>query len=58
MSQVRSAFPVPVQNFGRRRPFTVALDAPSITQSGLSDDLKLFAMTFAGGLLFMTVYLA
>ena len=58
MSQYRSAFPVPVQNFGRRRPFTVALDAPAPAGSGLSDDLKLFAMTFAGGLLFMTVYLA
>ena len=35
-----------------------ALDAPAPAGSGLSDDLKLFAMTFAGGLLFMTVYLA
>ncbi len=57
MSQYRSAFPIPVQSFGRRRPFTVAMDAPAPV-SALSDDVKLFAMTFVGGLLFMTVYLA
>jgi hypothetical protein len=26
--------------------------------SGISDDLRLFALTFAGGFLFMTVFLA
>ena len=57
MSQYHRAFPVPVQRFGRRRPFIMAMDAPA-PASVLSDDLKLFAMTFTGGLLFMTVYLA
>ena len=57
MSHYRNALPVPVHSFGRRRPFTVAMEAPP-PGSVLSDDLKLFAMTFAGGLLFMTVYLA
>ena len=57
MSQYHRAFPVPVQRFGRRRPFIMAMDAPA-PASVLSDDLKLFAMTFVGGLLFMTVYLA
>ena len=57
MSHYRSALPVPVHSFGRRRPFTVAMEAPP-SASVLSDDLKLFAMTFVGGLLFVTVYLA
>jgi hypothetical protein len=44
-------------SFGRRvlagKPH--AANAPA---SGLSDDLRLFALTFAGGFLFMSVYLA
>jgi len=41
--------------FGRKgRAVTVAV-AP---RSSLADDLKLFAVTFAGGFLFMTVFLA
>lgn len=28
------------------------------TEGGLSDDLRLFALTFAGGFLFMSVFLA
>ena len=56
MNQYHRAFPVPAQRFGRRRRFTVAAPAPMV--SALTDDLKLFAMTFIGGLLFMTVYLA
>ncbi|MEO7821066.1 MAG: hypothetical protein ABIR51_06075 [Sphingomicrobium sp.] len=57
MSHYRSASPVPVHRFGRRRPFTMAMEAPP-SASILSDDVKLFAMTFVGGLMFMTVYLA
>ncbi len=49
---------VPALLFGRRQPFT--FDAPEAFGAGLSlaGDARLFATTFAGGLLFMTVYLA
>ena len=41
--------------FGRRiSPSSVAVAAPST----LASDLKLFALTFAGGFLFVTVFLA
>ena len=48
--------PVRARPFGRRQPFTgkaAAMPAPA-----LSDDLKLFAATFAGGFLFVSVFLA
>ena len=48
----------PPRPFGRRpRPaFAQAIErAPA---PALSDELRLFALTFAGGFLFMTVYLA
>ena len=49
---------VPAMMFGRRQPFTFdSLDQPGAGLS-LADDVRLFATTFAGGLLFMTVYLA
>jgi hypothetical protein len=41
--------------FGRGKGF--ANVAPTAS-SGLADDLRLFAITFAGGFLFMTVFLA
>ena len=44
------------RSFGRRRPFVdgaVAAPAPAI-----SDDLKLFAATYAAGFLFVTLFLA
>ncbi|HVF37537.1 MAG TPA: hypothetical protein VNA29_06300 [Sphingomicrobium sp.] len=44
------------RSFGRGR--TYALTAPAPAPAGVSDDLRLFAMTFAGGFLFMAVYLA
>lgn len=52
--------PVPFQPraFGRRRPFVdgaVATPAPAPT---LSDDLRLFALNFLAGFVFLTVYLA
>ena len=49
---------IPAPLFGRRQPFT--FDTPDKQGGGLSlaDDARLFATTFAGGLLFMTVYLA
>ena len=42
--------------FGRAKgyAFVAAESAPS----SLSDDLRIFALTFAGGFLFMAVYLA
>ena len=48
----------PATLFGRRQPFT--FDTPDKQGTGLSlaDDARLFATTFAGGLLFMTIYLA
>ena len=41
--------------FGPVRPSPVIAAEP---ESSLSDDLRIFAMTFAGGFLFMVVYLA
>jgi len=43
--------------FGRRAQGFVFSDAPRAT-TGLSDDMRLFAMTFVSGFLFMAVYLA
>ena len=42
--------------FGRTRPY--ALAAAESASSGIADDLRIFALTFAGGFLFMAVYLA
>ena len=42
--------------FGRRTPFAASLVVDQGTS--LADDLRLFAMFFAGGLTFMSVYLA
>ena len=41
--------------FGRKGVAVVAAVAP---RSTLADDLKLFALTFAGGFLFVSLYLA
>lgn len=41
--------------FGRKGVATVVAAAP---RSTLANDLKLFTLTFAGGFLFMTLYLA
>ena len=42
--------------FGRGRRYI--LNAPARSASSIADDARLFATTFVGGLLFMTVYLA
>jgi hypothetical protein len=42
--------------FGRRRPFVTAAVAPPAP--ALSDDLKLFLMTYAAGFLFVSLYLS
>ena len=46
------------RHFGRRQPFTFALAASEAPGLTLADDARLFLTTFAGGLLFMTIYLA
>jgi hypothetical protein len=43
-------------SFGRRASFFVPGERQQ--SSPLSDDLRLFALTFAGGFLFVSVYLA
>lgn len=47
----------PFPSFGRRVLASDAHEARPVT-TGLSDDMRLFALTFAGGFLFMSVYLA
>ena len=42
--------------FGRRQPFVT--DAPAAPAPLLSDDLKLFALTYCAGVLFVSVFLA
>jgi hypothetical protein len=43
------------RRFGRGRAFSMAAMAAPSTLAG---DLKLFALTFAGGFLFVTIFLA
>jgi len=43
------------RTFGRGKPYVAAAAEP---ESQLSDDLRIFALTFVGGFLFMAVYLA
>ncbi|HEU4876437.1 MAG TPA: hypothetical protein VFT07_01180 [Sphingomicrobium sp.] len=45
-----------VSSFGRRT--NLFMPGPRAQDSPLSDDLRLFALTFAGGFLFVSVYLA
>ena len=45
------------RRFGRRAPFVLAEPQP-VRSSPISDDLRLFAATFAGGFLFVSVLLA
>ena len=44
--------------FGRLSRPAVAQAIEHMPSPALSDELRLFALTFAGGFLFMTVYLA
>lgn len=41
---------------GRARPYAFVAAEPA--PSSISDDLRIFALTFAGGFLFMAIYLA
>ena len=45
------------QRFGRRPAYAVALAADRSRGVTLADDVKLLAMSFVGGLVFMSVYL-
>jgi len=59
MSFVRQAFGIDPRNFGRR--FQDGPEWPPVARAPralLSDDLKLFAATFLGGFVFVSVYLA
>lgn len=48
--------PFQPRSFGRRRPFLgEAVVAPAPV---LSDDLRLFALTYCGGFVFVSLYLA
>jgi hypothetical protein len=42
--------------FGRGKSYAIAAADPA--PAGLSDDLRIFALTFVGGFLFMAIYLA
>jgi len=59
MSSVRQAFGIDPRTFGRRfqqePEWQVAAQA---SRPLFSDDLKLFAATFLGGFVFVSVYLA
>ena len=57
MSMSRRLATVSVPAFGRRAQGFVMADVPRVTNL-LSDDARLFVLTFAGGFLFMAVYLA
>ena len=46
-----------MRTFGRGRLYSPASEAASPPLT-LTDDARLFALTFAGGFLFMTVFLA
>ena len=56
MSVHRRAFARPVPSFGRR--YCVAAAPAAEPAQRIGDDLRLFALTFAGGFLFMSVILA
>ena len=58
MRMLRSpVHPFRARRFGQGRVFATAasIDVP---QGGIAQDLRTFALTFAGGFLFMAVYLA
>ena len=44
------------RRFGRRAPFTAP--PQPVRTSAISDDMRLFAATFAGGFLFVSILLA
>ena len=57
MNSSHRAFARPARGFGRRAPTFRHDDGVSVANR-IGDDVRLFALTFAGGFLFMSVYLA
>jgi hypothetical protein len=57
MNWNHAAFSVNPRRFGRRPAYLVA-DAPTAPAPTLSDDVRLFATTFAGGFLFVFLMVA
>ena len=57
MNSSHRAFARPARGFGRRAPTFRHSDGVSVANR-IGDDVRLFALTFAGGFLFMSVYLA
>jgi hypothetical protein len=55
MQTVRPAIASDPRSFGRGNPRALAVATPA---NGLSDDFKLFAMTFLAGFVFVSVFLA
>ncbi|HXH00268.1 MAG TPA: hypothetical protein VNI79_07645 [Sphingomicrobium sp.] len=47
--------PAPAARFGRRPKGATASERPA---PSVADELRLFLLTFAGGFLFMSIYLA
>jgi hypothetical protein len=56
MAHARTAIAANPRQFGRARPWL--LDAPAAARWSLSDDAKLFAATFLGGFLFVSILIA
>ena len=56
MSTIRPAAFATAPSFGRRARVFITNEPPVASARG--DDVRLFAYTFLGGFLFMTVYLA
>jgi hypothetical protein len=56
MAHARAAIALDPRLFGRGRARTFA--AAEAERSGLSDDVKLFATTFAAGFLFVSILIA
>jgi hypothetical protein len=54
--QQRHAIRFHSRRFGRRVPFTAPVQP--VRAPAISDDLRLFAATFAGGFLFVSILLA
>ena len=50
----RPAFALPARFFGRGRRYLIDADIVA----NVRDDARIFALTFVGGFLFMSVYLA
>ena len=55
MLSIRPAYALDPRRFGRR---FVLHDRPAVSASTLVEDFKLFATTFAGGFLFVSVFFA